>query len=391
MKSLKLDCKYYTGDKPCVFHKEKGIKCDFCSHYIPVDKRVLIIKLGAPGDVLRTTPLLREIKRRDPSAYITWITEKASFPLLENNPYIDRLWDYSIDTLSRLQVEDFDLVLSLDNAGDCATIASIARGRKKLGYGLNTKGMVVPFSPESEEWLEMAVFDDVKKANRRTYQNIIFNICGYKFDPAIHEIVLNLKEEDVMFARKFARSNSIQDTDLIVGVNVGAGKRWPMKRWTVEGFAGLIEKLINGINIKVVLLCGHEEVEIANAIKSIVKTKGLDVIDAGCHNPLRNFMAIVDLCDVVVTADTLAMHIAIGLKKYVVALFGPTSAAEIELYNRGKKIVADKECICCYRQKCEVTPYCIESITVNEVLEAVKECIESCCSNSAKVLQSFYG
>lgn len=374
MANIKTDCKFYSGDKPCKFHKEKGIKCNSCHHYAPVDRKVLIIKLGAPGDVLRTTPVLMELKCQYPSVHITWITEKAAVPLLENNPYIDRLWEYSAEIVIRFHVEEFDLVLSLDNSGDCASLASLANGRKKLGYGLNKKGAVVPFNQEAETWLEMAVFDDVKKRNQRTYQDIIFNICGYTFDPALHKIILDLKEKEKFFNNKFVREHGIKDSDLVVGVNIGSGGRWPMKRWRDEGFIELIERLEKEEGVKVVLLGGPEEVETAEKIKKELLVKGADIIDGGCNNTVRNFIALVDICDIVVTGDTLAMHIATGMKKHVVAFFGPTSASEIELYGQGEKIIAAKDCVCCYRQQCNINPYCVETITVDEIYNAVKRC-----------------
>ncbi len=375
MKNVRSDCRYFAGDKPCRFHKISGVKCGSCQQYAVADKKVLIIKLGAPGDVLRTTPVLMELKWQNPAVHITWITEKRSLPLLEHNPYIDRLWEYSAEVIARLYIEEFDLVLSLDNSGDCASFASLAKSREKLGYGLNEKGVIFPFNKEAEAWLEMAVFDDIKKANRRTYQDHIFSICRLKFDPYLHEIVLNLKDDEKIFGRKFALTYGIEESDLVVGMNIGSGGRWPMKRWKDEGFIELIERLSKEEKVKVVLLGGPEEVERAEKIKNDLDTKGINIIDGGCNNTLRNFIALVDVCDVVVTGDTLAMHIAAGMKKYVVAFFGPTSAAEIELYGRGIKLMPEKECICCYRQRCEIRPYCVESITVDKFLIAVKECL----------------
>jgi len=386
-----IDCRYFHGDRPCYFHKERGIKCNNCSYYAPINNKVLIIKLGAPGDVLRTTPVLTAIKYEIPDAHITWLTDSASLPLLETNPFIDRVWDCSFETISRLHVEEFDLILALDNSGDCASLATLAKARKKLGFGTTANGSIVPLNPEAETWLEMAAFDDIKKANKRTYQDIIFSICGYEFNPAIHEVVLSLTEDERLITEAFKKECGLKENDIVVGINIGAGHRWPKKKWTIEGFVELSRRLIMDDGAKVILLAGPEEKDMALEVKNRLLSKGVGVIDAGCDNPLRTFIAKMDACNIIVTADTLALHIAVGLKKYVVALFGPTSSAEIELYGRGTKIVARKDCVCCYRQRCEVSPYCIESITVEEVLEAVKECTEDCCSNSTKILQPFYG
>jgi ADP-heptose:LPS heptosyltransferase len=79
----------------------------------------------------------------------------------------------------------------------------------------------------------------------------------------------------------------------------------------------------------------------------------------------------------VVTGDTLALHAALGLGKRVVALFGPTSAAEIDTYGLGAKIVPDLECTCCYRPECNRRPSCMDSIQVEQVAGALMDQLRS--------------
>ena len=68
------DCRYFKGDRPCKPHKEEGVICQDCPHYDPVSHRILIIKLGAIGDVIRTTPLLTPLRDKYPNSEITWMT-----------------------------------------------------------------------------------------------------------------------------------------------------------------------------------------------------------------------------------------------------------------------------------------------------------------------------
>jgi heptosyltransferase-2 len=71
---VRPDCRFYRGDLPCRPNKEHGYMCGDCPVYEPVTKRILLIKLGAIGDVIRTTPLLRRLRQEYPSCYITWLT-----------------------------------------------------------------------------------------------------------------------------------------------------------------------------------------------------------------------------------------------------------------------------------------------------------------------------
>ena len=98
-----------------------------------------------------------------------------------------------------------------------------------------------------------------------------------------------------------------------------------MKEKTSE----LIDKLNNQIkNSKILLFGGPEEKERNKKIKNLVKA---DIIDAGCDNSLMEFASLVNLCNVLVTSDSLALHIGVALKKKIICYFYPTSASEIEL------------------------------------------------------------
>ena len=121
-------------------------------------------------------------------------------------------------------------------------------------------------------------------------------------------------------------------------------------------------------NARLLLFGGPEEKERNGQIKKLTKTK---IIDAGCSNSLMKFASLVNLCNILVTSDSLAMHIGIALKKKIVAFFCPTSPYEIELYNRGVKIVPRKGCVCCYKEKCDIAP----EYDVDEIVKSVKSLI----------------
>jgi Zn-finger protein len=142
---IKYDCTYFPGDRPCHFHKTEGVKCDTCTHYAVAEKRILIIKLDATGDVLRTTSVLHGIKERYPSSEITWITRNAAVPIFKHNALVNRTFAYeSTETSALIAVEQFDLVYNFDASFSSAILASQAKGTAKFGYGVNERGDVHP-------------------------------------------------------------------------------------------------------------------------------------------------------------------------------------------------------------------------------------------------------
>jgi heptosyltransferase-2 len=74
---------------------------------------------------------------------------------------------------------------------------------------------------------------------------------------------------------------------------------------------------------------------------------------------------------VVIAGDTLAMHLSLALGRRTVVLFGPTSAAEIDLYNLGEKVVPDMTCLSCYKTSCDFVPNCMDLISTDMVAAAV--------------------
>ncbi len=350
---------------PCSFHKKEGVCCPICKYYSPISFKILIVKLDAPGDVLRTTCILSGLSEKYPNSHITWTTQRNSFELFKNNPYIDCLLDVCFSSYLKLQLETYDLVLSLDSSPLSAQIATFAKGGEKLGFGYSPKGFVYPFNEEAEIWYKIGLFDFLKKANKKTYQEIILNICRLK--PKRYEIVFRLDEKEKEFASLFAKKNNL--SGLIIGLNTGGGSKWKNKKWTEEGFLYLISLIKENIKDSEILLLGGPQEKERN--KALLEKSRCPIIDTGCDNTIREFGALVNLCDIVVTGDTLALHIAIALEKRVVALFGPTSFNEIDLYNRGKKVYSNLDCLCCYRKDCNISPNCMELIKPEDVFDAI--------------------
>lgn len=361
------DCRYYQGDRPCLYHKREGVKCDACSHYSPFSEKILVIKLDALGDVLRTTSLLYGLKDKYPRSHITWITRKSCLPLFLNNSYVDRVLPVVPEGMVSLSGENFSLAVNLDTSFLSAGLMKMTSAREKKGFGLDKLGQVCALNPEAEEWLLMSVFDDLKKSNQKTYQTIAREIAG--LPPPEGEIIVKLFPAELEFAQKFAVRHGYERDRLHIGLNTGAGGRWKFKKWTREGTLALGRLCRDRFNAQLLLYGGPEE-EGRNAwLLSRAKDT---LIDTGCRNSLREFFSLLNLSDLLVTSDSLALHAALGLKKKVVALFGPTSASEIEMYGRGEKVVAPLPCRCCYLPDCEVKPDCMESITPEAVFEAVR-------------------
>jgi len=358
------DCRYFLGDRPCKFKR----MCKECEYYQPMGKRILIVKLAAIGDVLRTTPLLTGLKRAYPQSHITWVVDKEAHPLLKDNSLIDRVLAFDFSSTFPLESETFDLAIGLEKEPRGAALVSKVKADVKKGFGLGPEGNIHPLNRASEYAFFLGLSDEEKfHRNQKTYPELIFEIA--ELDYQKDEYLLFLSPEDTGFAESLAQRKGLKNGKVIIGLNTGAGGVFANKAWTAEGYVKIIQKFAKEPKTKLLLLGGPGERERNRKILNKVKKA---VIDTGCENTLAQFAALIGLCDLVVTGDTTALHLAIGLKKKVVALFGPTCAQEIELYGRGEKILSSVSCAPCYRRRCEVSPNCMEAITPEEVMKKIR-------------------
>ena len=208
--------------------------------------------------------------------------------------------------------------------------------------------------------------------NKMTYQQLIFEMLGLLYKG--NKPVLKLNPDEINIAEIFAKKNNLKSKDLVIGLNTGAGERWELKKWSVEKTSKLAEYIHHELKAKIILFGGNQEFERNQLILS--KCKG-PLIDAGCKNSLREFAALINLTDILITSDSLALHIATALDKQIVGLFGPTSFNEIELYGKGKKVFANMDCLCCYKQRCDKKPNCMDNISVEQVFKSIKNLLSS--------------
>ena len=361
---LKIDCRFFKGDRPCTYNKNDGIVCKNCNHYTPISFKILIIKLDAIGDVLRTTSILKPLKKKYPGCYIEWCTRQNANDLFKNNLLVDEVITVEDDAFFRIKAESYDLVINLDTSKISSAIAANTNAKEKIGFVLNEKGYVEATSPTSQQWLEMSAFDNVKKANTKSHQQIMYEILGFDLPVDLPMIQISENEKLKIKFRDFVRN--IDHSKSVIGLNVGIGTKWPSKGWPLKRWKELIEKLSPEKN-NLLLLGGPEETEIISQLKKEYKF----LVETGCDNSLLEFAAIVDMCDLVITADTLALHIATALNKKIVTLFGPTSISEIELYGKGIKLSSADGCKCFYRKYCSEKVSCMEKITSEMVIEAI--------------------
>jgi ADP-heptose:LPS heptosyltransferase len=328
------DCKFFRGDIPCKPHKESGFHCLDCSAYTKTTHKILIIKLGAVGDIIRTTPLLRKLRKCYPDAQINWLTYT---PDILGADWVNRAMRVSIENIEFLKTIEFDWIINLDKDPLAIALTSELKSKKKSGFTTDEWGHAKPISSDAErhKWLT-GLFDDLNKQNDKHYIEEIFDICGFSF----------ANEEYIIEVQQISSQWEIDKSKKIIGLNTGCGGRWTSRLWPEENWVKLSQELIN-MNYEVILLGGEQE---HGKNKSISEKCGAKYFG---YFTLNTFINLLDQCDLVVTAVTMAMHLAIGLKKQLILFNNIFNINEFYLYGRGVILEPEFDCDCYYAPVCE--------------------------------------
>ena len=353
---------------PCQPHKTTGQLCAGCTEYVPYVDRVLVVKLGAMGDVLRTAAILPDIVARHENPKLVWLTRPESVDLLEGNPLIQRVVQTGASW--GLAGEEFDAVYALDSDEESLAFARSARTDSYHGFVAGKFGVCTGVAPGGDPTLfEIGVSDDLKRSNRRTYLDLLAAAAGLRYTGNLPWLPVRAEEFEQ------AGFDLAELPRPLVGVNVDAGDRWERKRWNGEYVVELVARLVRD-GYGVVLFGKGKSYERNRMLAAEVTGRAAAFESAG---NVRRFVAGIAQCQTFLTADTLGMHIAWALQVPTVALFGPTSLHEIDLGENSRKLAAeDLACLSCYLRTCSVRPHCMDRLTPEIIYTHMRELMPAC-------------
>jgi len=349
---------------------------------------ILILKTAALGDVLRTTSILPGLKERYPGCRITWVTAPGAVDLVRTHPQVDAV--ETLDPSSESAAEDlatrlgetrWTKLISLDDELPLCRLAARLSSEQLSGAYLGDDGRST-YTPDVAPWFDMGLLsvhgksraDQLKVLNTRSHPQIFAEMLGIRMGKPR----LVLSAEARAFARSFAERHGLEPGRLLVGLNTGAGGRWLSKQLSVERtveLGRLVARARHG-DVTFVVFGGPPEARRNQAIVAGFSAEGLPCVDAGCENGLLQFAALIELCDLLVASDSLALHVAIALDVRVVAFFAPTSAAEIELYNLGEKVASTAPDYCSYRRDADTS-----TITAERLASSVLAQLDATCGH----------
>lgn len=306
---------------------------------------------------------------------ITWVTDAPAHLLLQNHPAIDRVLTTKETDLLQLGALEFDVGFVIDKSLKAAGVLRHTQVDQIFGFTVSPQnGAILPATPAAEELWELGLNNHKKFfENKKPETQLMIEaleLGPFQRDP--YWLPLTTKEQEQAHARR--QSFLATGKKWVLGFNTGCSHVIPFKKLSVEFHRLMITSLQSRYpEAQIVLLGGPEDTE-----RNIQISQGLSVISTPTESGLRDGLVSVAACDVVVTGDSLGMHMAISQAKQVVAWFGPTCAHEIDLYDRGVSVLTKSPCSPCWKRTCEKSIMCYDQVSLQEIVHAV----ESCRTNS---------
>lgn len=360
-----INCRYFSGYKPCL----RAETCDStCPSYEIGEPRILIVHLEALGAVLRATSILPAIKRKFPKSHITWVTQRPAEALLKPNQMIDRVLTTAHDDLLVLRALQFDLAFVVDKSLKASGVLTHTQTKELRGFTVDPKtGAILPANPEAEELWQLGLSDKLKfYVNQKPETQLLveaLDLGEFKRDPYVVELTASEKALINERARAWRQSHKT-----VIGLNTGCSEIIPYKKWTVNFHRQVIAEIQKHFDAEIVLLGGPED-----TFRNLEIGKGLKVISSPTDRGLRDGLCSVAACDIVLSGDSLGLHMAIALKRFCVAWFGPTCSQEIDLYDRGVKLHSLAPCAPCWKRSCTKSVMCYDQVPVEAVISAVEQ------------------
>ena len=359
-------------------------------------RRILVRGVNWLGDAVMTTPALLRLREKFPAAHITLLGPDKLAAVWQHHPAVNETISFAAGESvwavgQKLRAGKFDLALVLPNSPRAALEVFLAGIPQRIGYA----------RPWRNFFLTQAIAPraGAVKMRKRSANEIRRLIAGEKIghgklamgNPQAHQLheylhlvaalgaspepcapQLTVTADEIAAAqKKFGLENISQP---IFGLNPGA-EYGPAKRWPAEKFIAAAKEIQPPTNCAWILFGGKGDLQLCGRIESEIQNSKFKIQNLAGQTSLRELMALLKLCRVVLTNDTGPMHLAAALGTPVVVPFGSTSPT---LTGPGwpgdprhQLLLTDAPCAPCFRRECPVDFRCLNSLAVERVVAAV--------------------
>jgi len=338
-------------------------------------KRILIIRTDRIGDVVLSTPVIKALRNSFPDSYIAFMVRPYARDIVEGNPCLDEVIIYDKDGMHksflstllfglRMRKKRFDTAIILHPTNRAHIVAFIAGIPNRIGLDRKLPAL-----------LTKALRDEKFLGQKHELEYTLDILKKIGVETSDKSLYVPIKESNVASINSKLSQKGVKDSDLLVAVHPGAS--CPSKRWPLEYFAGLIDRLKSNYDICVVLVSGPDDTAWVSQLKKMVKS---DIADLSGKTSVGELAALLKRCNLFISNDSGPVHVATAVGTPNIVIFGrkqpglsprrwaPTGKEDIVLYK-------DAGCKVCLAHNCKNGFKCLKAITVDEVFTASKKFI----------------
>jgi len=358
---------------------------------MPQKKRILIINPFGIGDVLFSTPLIRNLRYYFPDSFIAVAVQRKIVPVLENNPHINKIIPFSRGDFKQLSRESkinalkllfrtiadiyrqrFNLYFDLSLEHRYSLLLKILRIKPRIGYNYKKRGRFLTHKVDIEGY-----------KNKHVTEYHLELLRFLDLTPRFHNLELFLTFQEKNWARSFLGERGIKGKDLLIGMAPFGGETFgsqaKVKHWPIASYAALSDLLIDKLSAKIVILAGYKEKDGLNYLFSVMRNRAVDTTETS----LMQLASIISYCRLVISNDTGPLRFANALDIPTISFFGPVDEKVYGPYPANHKHVVlkkDFDCRPCYQHfrvpDCRYQLRCLKEITVDEVYEEAERLLK---------------
>jgi heptosyltransferase I len=345
-------------------------------------KRILILRLSAAGDVIRTLPAVRALKEHSPAAYVAWVTEEASRLLLESQPEVDdvilfprKRWSKGIRSVREvwrtigeviqfivaLRRQRFDITFDFHGILKSGLLSFLSGAPERIGFDRK--------SSKEGNFLFSNIRVRLRREKTSRYQRNLALLEGIGLKGKSFNAGLTIPPEDREVVESFFRSLPVSVRKPLIAIHPGTSPKTFYKRWMADRYSELADRFIRDLGASVIFTWGPDELDWVEGIRKGMEKPSILGPRTGSLTQLGE---VLRRCNLYVGGDTGPMHVASSMGIPVIAIFGPTDPVENEPFGEHRKVRKEVGCNPCRKKSCRELA-CLKAVTVDDVFEAAKE------------------
>lgn len=349
--------------------------------------RILIIRLGAVGDVVRTLPALAVLRSNFPSAKIAWLVEEKSCDILRGQPELSKVivlprtawarglvrgrWGSlgreAVGFMKKIRQERFDLVIDFHGILKSGLLSILSGAEVRVGF---EKGFCKEWNHLFNNWRVSLPDDRISRFERN-----LKLLQGLGLDTDDSSLKLYVSAEDRRYTFNFLQEQGLLNQYPLIAIHPGTSEKTLYKRWFSEEYAQVADGLVEELGASIVVTWGPGERETAERVRSLMKSRA---VVACPTRSLKQLAGIYEHCHLYIGGDTGPMHIASLMGVPVVAIYGPTDPVVNAPYPGIPSVLVRENLPCspCRDRNCQRLD-CLKAINHEEVLKAAMDLLFS--------------